>query len=33
MPVHRGAMAKLARLLKTLDERRLPVHVTPLRAR
>jgi len=30
MPVHRGAMAKLARLLQRLDERRLPVHVTPV---
>ena len=25
-----GAMAKLARLLKRLDRRRLPVHVTPV---
>jgi acetylornithine deacetylase/succinyl-diaminopimelate desuccinylase-like protein len=29
MPVHGQAMARLARLLKTLDERRLPVHITP----
>jgi acetylornithine deacetylase/succinyl-diaminopimelate desuccinylase-like protein len=29
MPVSGQAMAKLARLLKTLDERRLPVHITP----
>jgi acetylornithine deacetylase/succinyl-diaminopimelate desuccinylase-like protein len=30
MPVRAGAMAKLARLLRQLDERRLPVHVTPV---
>jgi acetylornithine deacetylase/succinyl-diaminopimelate desuccinylase-like protein len=30
MPVHGQAMAKLARVLQTLDERRLPVHVTPV---
>lgn len=29
MPVRRGAMAKLARLLGRWDARRLPVHVTP----
>jgi acetylornithine deacetylase/succinyl-diaminopimelate desuccinylase-like protein len=29
MPVHGGAMAKLATLLQRLDENRLPVHVTP----
>jgi acetylornithine deacetylase/succinyl-diaminopimelate desuccinylase-like protein len=29
LPVRGGAMAKLARLLRGLDERRLPVHVTP----
>ena len=29
MPVRGGAMAGLARLLRGLDERRLPVHVTP----
>lgn len=29
MPVHGGAMAKLSRLLKQLDEHRLPVHITP----
>ncbi|MGD9249601.1 MAG: M20/M25/M40 family metallo-hydrolase [Desulfobacterales bacterium] len=30
MPVRNGAMAKLARLLHSLDRRRLPVHVTPV---
>jgi acetylornithine deacetylase/succinyl-diaminopimelate desuccinylase-like protein len=30
MPVRGGAMAKLSRLLRQLDKRRLPVHVTPL---
>jgi acetylornithine deacetylase/succinyl-diaminopimelate desuccinylase-like protein len=30
MPVRGGAMAKLAEMLKSLDERRLPVHVTPV---
>jgi len=30
MPLRGGAMAKLARLLKRLDRRRLPVHVTPV---
>lgn len=30
MPVRGGAMAKLARLLRRLDQRRLPVHVTPV---
>ena len=30
MPVHGGAMARLARLLQQLDKRRLPVHVTPI---
>jgi acetylornithine deacetylase/succinyl-diaminopimelate desuccinylase-like protein len=30
MPVHGGAMAKLGRILRKLDERRLPVHVTPV---
>lgn len=29
MPVRGGAMAKLSRLLKQLDKRRLPVHITP----
>ncbi len=29
MPVRGGAMAKLARFLKILDEKRLPVHITP----
>jgi acetylornithine deacetylase/succinyl-diaminopimelate desuccinylase-like protein len=29
LPMHGGAMAKLARLLNRLDRRRLPVHVTP----
>ncbi len=29
-PVHGGAMAKLAQLLQRLDQRRLPVHVTPV---
>lgn len=29
MPVRGGAMAKLARILRTLDTRRLPVHITP----
>jgi acetylornithine deacetylase/succinyl-diaminopimelate desuccinylase-like protein len=30
MPVRRGAMAKLAQVLRRLDEHRLPVHVTPV---
>ncbi|MBA3809722.1 MAG: M20/M25/M40 family metallo-hydrolase, partial [Solirubrobacterales bacterium] len=30
MPIRGGAMGKLARLLAALDERRLPVHVTPV---
>ena len=30
LPVHGGAMAKLAKLLRQLDRRRLPVHVTPV---
>jgi acetylornithine deacetylase/succinyl-diaminopimelate desuccinylase-like protein len=30
MPLRGGAMAKLARLLKQLDRRRLPVHITPV---
>jgi acetylornithine deacetylase/succinyl-diaminopimelate desuccinylase-like protein len=30
MPIRGGAMAKLGRLLQALDERRLPVHVTPV---
>ena len=30
IPVRGGAMAKLARALRTLDRRRLPVHVTPV---
>ena len=30
MPVRGGAMAKLARFLRQLDQRRLPVHVTPV---
>jgi acetylornithine deacetylase/succinyl-diaminopimelate desuccinylase-like protein len=30
IPVRGGAMARLARLLRRLDERRLPVHVTPV---
>ncbi len=30
IPVRGGAMAKLGRLLRQLDERRLPVHVTPV---
>ena len=29
LPLRGGAMAKLARLLKRLDRRRLPVHITP----
>ncbi len=29
MPIHGGAMAKLARALRLLDERSLPVHITP----
>lgn len=28
-PLHGGAMAKLGRLLNALDQRRLPVHITP----
>ena len=30
LPVRGGAMAKLSRLLQSLDRRRLPVHVTPV---
>src|SRR5579885_165842 len=30
LPLHGGAMAKLARLLQRLDQHRLPVHVTPV---
>jgi acetylornithine deacetylase/succinyl-diaminopimelate desuccinylase-like protein len=30
MPVHGEAMARLARVLHTLDRRRLPVHITPV---
>ncbi len=30
MPVRGGAMAKLAQVLRTLDRKRLPVHVTPI---
>jgi len=30
LPMHGGAMAKLGRMLQTLDEQRLPVHVTPV---
>ena len=30
MPMRGGAMAKLAELLRTLDRKRLPVHVTPV---
>ena len=30
LPARGGAMAKLARLLKRLDKKRLPVHITPL---
>lgn len=30
MPVHGEAMARLARVLQTLDRRRLPVHITPV---
>jgi acetylornithine deacetylase/succinyl-diaminopimelate desuccinylase-like protein len=30
MPLRGGAMAKLARILKTLDEKRMPVHITPV---
>ncbi len=30
MPLHGGAMAKLGRLLETLDTSRLPVHLTPI---
>src|ERR687898_980654 len=33
LPMRGGAMAKLARLLKRLDRRRLPVHVTPVARR
>jgi acetylornithine deacetylase/succinyl-diaminopimelate desuccinylase-like protein len=33
LPMRGGAMAKLARLLKQLDRRRLPVHVTPVARR
>ena len=33
MPLRGGAMAKLARLLKRLDRRRLPVHITPVARR
>ena len=30
MPIRGGAMAKLARMLRLLDEQRLPVHITPV---
>ena len=30
MPVRGGAMAKMARLIRQLDKRRLPVHITPI---
>lgn len=30
LPLHGGAMAKLGRLLQTLDTRRLPVHIAPV---
>lgn len=30
MPMHGGAMAQLGQLLQTLDQQRLPVHVTPV---
>ncbi len=30
LPLHGGAMAKLAQLLQRLDQQRLPVHVTPV---
>jgi acetylornithine deacetylase/succinyl-diaminopimelate desuccinylase-like protein len=33
LPMRGGAMAKLARLLKRLDRRRLPVHITPVARR
>jgi acetylornithine deacetylase/succinyl-diaminopimelate desuccinylase-like protein len=33
LPLRGGAMAKLARLLKRLERRRLPVHVTPVARR
>ena len=33
LPLRGGAMAKLARLLKRLDRRRLPVHITPVARR
>ncbi len=33
LPLRGGAMAKLARLLRRLDRRRLPVHVTPVARR
>jgi acetylornithine deacetylase/succinyl-diaminopimelate desuccinylase-like protein len=33
LPLRGGAMAKLARLLKRLEERRLPVHITPVARR
>lgn len=33
LPLHGGAMAKLGRLLHTLDTRRLPVHIVPVMER
>jgi acetylornithine deacetylase/succinyl-diaminopimelate desuccinylase-like protein len=30
LPIHGGAMARLGELLRKLDERRLPIHVTPV---
>lgn len=33
LPMHGGAMARLAALLRTLDRKRLPVHVTPVMER
>ena len=30
LPMHGGAMVKLGQLLQTLDQRRLPVHITPV---
>jgi acetylornithine deacetylase/succinyl-diaminopimelate desuccinylase-like protein len=30
LPVHGGAMARMGKLLRTLDRRKLPVHVTPV---
>ena len=33
LPMHGGTMARLAKLLRTLDRKRLPVHVTPVMER